>query len=149
MAGPPSPIKIKKDRVEYVSTVDRTKYLMAELERAALRDVGKFLRKRMLQKVKTRPGLKRSKRPYRAFQFWVRKRETDLLVGIKHDTWYGVDQELGTKNQPRHGILRDTTFENIDEIRKIQGAYLSAIENENRALGLIDESDEGENSEHD
>lgn len=30
---------------------------------------------------------------------------------------------------------------NIDEIRRIEGHYLSAIEDENRALGLIDEEE--------
>ena len=30
-------------------------------------------------------------------------------------------------------------FESIDDIRRVQGKYLSAIEDENKALGLIDE----------
>jgi hypothetical protein len=141
----PSPIKIKRDGVEYISKVDRSKYLLSELIRAALRDVGKFVRKRMLQKLKKLPGLKRAKRPYNT-QFWVRKRDCDLQIGFKHNSWYGVDQELGTRGQPKRGILRETVHENIAEIRRIQGQYLSAIESENRALGLIDENDEGDNS---
>ena len=32
-------------------------------------------------------------------------------------------------------------MESISDIRRIQGAYLSAIEQENRALGLINEGD--------
>lgn len=40
------------------------------------------------------------------------------------------------------GFLRSTVQDNIDEIQKIQGKYLSAIEDENRALGLIDEDEE-------
>jgi len=32
-------------------------------------------------------------------------------------------------------------MENIDEIRKIEGQYLSAIEDENKALALIDEKE--------
>ena len=84
--------------------------------------------------------MKRSKRPYKSTQYWIRKRETDLQIGFKHDTWYGVLQELGTKNQPKRDILRGTVMENIDDIRRVQGQYLSAIEDENRALGLIDEN---------
>jgi HK97 gp10 family phage protein len=138
----PSPIRIRRNGVEYVSRVDRTKYLLSELTRAALRDVAKFVRKKMMLEAKKQVGLKRSRRISKAYQYWVRKRETDLQVGIKHNTWYGVDQELGTKNQPKRMILTKSVKENIDEIRRIEGMYLSAIENENRALGLIDEDEQ-------
>lgn len=150
MPLPKSVVKIKKNGVEYVSKVDRAKYLLVELQRAALRDVAKFIRKRMLEKLRKLPGMKRSKRLYKSTQFWVRRRETDLQIGFKHGTWYGVDQELGTSNQPKRGILRDTVYENIDEIRRIEGQYLSAIESENRALGLISEEEyKGDNSNDD
>lgn len=76
-----------------------------------------------------------------AFTYWARKRETDLIVGIKHWAWYGVDQELGTSKQPKHGILRNTVYNNIDEIEKIEAQYLSAIEDERKARELINEND--------
>lgn len=140
----PSPVKIKKDGVEFVSNVDRAKYMIVELERAALRDIAKLLRKRIIEKLKKRRGLKRAKRPYSSTHYWVRKRETDLQIGFKHDTWYGVDQELGTRNQPKYGVLRETTFENINNIQLIAGKYLKEIEDENRAMGLIQEEVEFE-----
>lgn len=143
----PSPIKIKRNHVEYISTVDRTKYTLEELTRAALRDVGKLIRRRILDIARKQVGMKRSRRITKSFQFWVKKREGYLVVGIKHGTWYGIDQELGTKNQPKRAILRTVVMDNIDEIRKIQGMYLKHIENENRALGLISEDDEGENED--
>lgn len=143
----PSAVKIKRNGVEYVSKVDRAKYLITELSRAALRDTGKLVRNRALNEVRKLRGLKRGKRPLNAFQFWVRKREGNLQVGIKHETWYGVAQELGTSNQPRRGILMNAAMENIDDIRRIQGAYLKHIEDENRALGIIDENDEGDNTD--
>lgn len=146
----PSPIKIKKDGVEYISRVDRTKYLMSELTRAALRDVGKFVRRKQLDAVRKLPGFRRGKRPLRAFQYWVRGRSQDLWVGIKHNTWYGVQQELGTSKQPKRQILTKSVMENIDEIRRIEGLYLSSIEDENKAIGLISEDEyglkEGENT---
>jgi hypothetical protein len=147
MPVPKSVIKIKKGGVEYVSNVDRAQYLIHELVRAALRDTGKLIRRRILDKARKLPGMKRGKRIPHAFQFWVRKREGDLLIGIKHNTWYGADQELGTKNQPKRGLLRDTTHENISEIQKVQGQYLSAIEDELKAISLIDEENEGDNSD--
>jgi HK97 gp10 family phage protein len=139
---PRSVTRVRRDGVEFVSNVDRAKYTIQELSRAALKDTAKLLRRRMLDKARKMPGMRRGKRIPNAFQYWVRRRETDLQVGIKHDTWYGVEQELGTSKQPKRSIIRDTVYENIDQIRIIQGKYLSAIEDENRALGLIDEDEE-------
>lgn len=138
MPLPKSVVKIDKDGVKFTSNVDRVQYIIEELVRAALRDSAKLIRKRMITKLRTLPGMKKGKRIYSSTQYWVRKRECDLQIGFKHDTWYGVLQELGSKNQPKRGILRDTVFESIDDIRRVQGAYLSAIEDENKALGLID-----------
>lgn len=141
MPMPKSVTRVNKNGVKFVSNIDRTQYLLVELQRAALRDTAKFIRKRMIEKLKKLPGMKRSRRLYKSTQSWVRKRESDLQIGFKHGTWYGADQELGTKNQPKRGILRDTVFENIDQIRIIQGKYLSAIEDENKAKGLINEEE--------
>ncbi|MBN2796230.1 MAG: hypothetical protein JXR88_12540 [Clostridia bacterium] len=143
MANIPSPVKITKDGVEYISRVERSKYLISELTRAALRDVGKFLRRKQLDEARKLPGFKRGKRPLRAFQYWVRSREQDLITGIKHNTWYGALQELGSKNHPKKGIVSNSVMENIDEIRRIEGQYLSAIEDENRAIGLISDDEYG------
>lgn len=141
MPMPKSVIKVKKNGITYVSNVDRAQYTLRELMRGALRDIGKLLRRRMLDKARTMPGMRRGKRIPNAFQYWNRRIEADLQIGIKHETWYGTEQELGTSNQPKRSIVRSTTYENILEIRKIAGMYIKEIENENRAMGLIDESE--------
>lgn len=141
MAMPKSVTRVNKKGIKFISNVDRVEYTITELCRAALRDTAKLLRNRMLNKARQLPGMKRSRRLNKSYQYWVRKRETDLLIGVKHDTWYGANQELGTKGMPKKGIIRDTVYENIDQIRIIQGKYLSAIENESMARGLIDESE--------
>ncbi|TCJ05046.1 hypothetical protein [Cytobacillus praedii] len=141
MPMPKSVVKINKDGVEYISNVDRAKYTLEELTRAALRDTAKLIRKRMIEKLKQLPGMRRNRRLYKSTQYWVRRKETDLQIGFKHDSWYGARSELGTHGSPARGILRDTTYDNIDEIRRIQGQYLSAIEDENRAAGLISEEE--------
>ncbi|HHY72700.1 MAG TPA: hypothetical protein GX497_05660 [Bacillus bacterium] len=141
MAMPRSVTKIKKNGVEFISNVDRANYTIKELTRAALRDTAKFIRKRMIEKEKKMRGMKRSRRLYRSTQYWVRRKESDLQIGFKHDSWYGAQSELGTNKQPARGILRGTVYENIDQIRIIQGQYLSAIEDENRARGLISEEE--------
>lgn len=139
----PRGVKIKRNGIELESKIDRAKYLITELSRAALRDSGRIISRRSIEKARKLKGLKRGRRPRNAFQYWVRRREGDLVVGIKHDTWYGAEQELGTSQQPKRAILRTATFENIDDIRRAQGRYLSTIEDENKALGLIDADDEG------
>lgn len=142
MPMPKSVTRVRRNGVEFVSNVDRAKFTIQELCRAALKDVAKLIRRRMLDKARKMPGMKRGKRIPNAFQYWVRRKETDLIIGVKHNTWYAVEQELGTRNQPQRSIIRSTVLENIDEIRIIQGKYLSAIEDENKAIGLIDEDEE-------
>ena len=130
MPLPNAKMKINKDGVKFESNVDAIKYALVELERAALRDTAKFIRKRMIEKLKILPGMKKNKRIYSSSQYWVRKRETDLQIGFKHNTWYGVLQELGDRGQPKRNILRSTVMENIDEIQRIQAQYLSALNQE-------------------
>ena len=148
MPMPKSVTKITKDGVTFKSNVDRAQYTIKELTRAALRDVAKFIRKRMIAKLKKLPGMKRSKRIYKSTQYWVRSIEADLQIGFGNskkgttgDTWYAIQQELGTKNQPKRGVMRSTVMENLDEIKKIQGRYLSAINDENVASGLISDEE--------
>ena len=143
--GIPSPIKIKKDGIEYISNVDRANYNIAQLTRAALRDVGKLVRKRVIQEIKKLPGMKRSKRPYKStlykVPYWKTGQNPKVQIGIKHGTWYGERQEFGTHRMKRKGFLTDTTRGLINDIRLIEGKYLKEVENENRAMGLINEAE--------
>lgn len=127
MPLPSAKMKIKKDGVEFESNVEAVQYSIRELSRAALRDVAKFLRKRMIEQFKNLRGMKKNRRIYNSTQYWVRKQETDLQIGLKHDTWYGALAELGDRGQPKRSILRNTTFDNIDEIIRIESQYLSAL----------------------
>lgn len=140
MSRPKTVVKVTRNGVEFTSNIDRTIYTLNELQTQANYDVSRFLIRRMKESARKSPSMKKlPKNRFKAiFQYWMRKIEKDILIGIKANTWYGVQQELGTKNQPKRAILRNTVFENIDDIRRIQGQYLSAIENENVALGLIE-----------
>lgn len=145
----PSTMKFKKDGVEFTSNVDRCCYTLRELTRAALRDVGRYVIRITTRKVRSIDGLHRTKYIQRRFQFWVRKQEGDLIVGIHNiknnknpgSTWYGIDQELGLNGQPKREFLKSSVYENISTIRDIEAQYLSAIEDEQRALALIDEEE--------
>ncbi len=141
--------------MEYISSVDRTQYTITELSRAALRDSAKLLRRRIREYAPEDTGnLKRN------VGSWVRRSEDSdvpyLQVGVydqaraqakglKH-AYYAGFQELGTSQMEAcnggRGFLRPAVLDSVDDIRRIQGRYLSAIEDENRALGLTDEEEE-------
>lgn len=119
----PKTVKITKNGVEIISNVDRIQYTLKELERAALRDVGKLVCKRSRQKIKRRTG-----RLAKNTQYWVRSKQEvpDLQVGFKPGGFYGLYQEIGTNKYPKIGALSDAAESNIKDIIKIEQQYLSA-----------------------
>jgi len=134
----PSSVKFKKDGITYESNVDRVNYTIKELTRAALRDVGKFVARTTRTKIKRKTG-----RLAKNIQYWVRSKQDkpDLQIGFKPGGFYGGFQELGTAKIPKIGALQNSVYDNIETIRKIEGEYLSAIEDENKALSIIDEGE--------
>lgn len=120
----PKAVKITKNGVEIISNVDRIQYTLKELERAALRDVGKLVCKRSRQKIKRRTG-----RLAKNTQYWVRSKQKipDLQVGFKPGGFYGLYQEIGTNKYPKIGALSDAAKSNIKDIIKIEQQYLSAV----------------------
>lgn len=132
----PSPVKITKNGVEYISQVDRAQYTLKQLVHAANKDVGKLITKRTREKINKRTG-----RGRKFTQYWARK-DGSLQVGYKPPAFYLGFSELGTGKKQKIAQLSNTVQEQIDEIRKIQGAYIKSIEDENKALGLINESEE-------
>ena len=147
MSVPKSVVRFRKNGVEYTSSVDRASYTIVELSRAAMRDVGKFMARKANEAGMKLPGLKKSRRVRgRTSTFlynvpWAKKGLPHVEVGVTHDTWYGVDQELGNSSQPKRGILRNTAHSNIAKIIEIESKYLSALEDEAKALSLIDEGE--------
>jgi HK97 gp10 family phage protein len=117
-----------------------------ELTRAALRDVGKFVRKMFDRKYyetfqrRTGKGGKAIK-----VKVWSSRNTTAPRVSVgwkqgRSDGFYSWFQEVGTKGQNpqrRYGILQKVVNENIDEIIKIESQYLSGIGSDKN----IDESE--------
>ena len=120
----PKAVKITKNGVEIISNVERIQYTLKELERSALRDVGKLVCKRSRQKIKRRTG-----RLAKNTQYWVRSKQKipDLQVGFKPGGFYGLYQEIGTNKYPKIGALSDAAESNIKDIIKIEQQYLSAV----------------------
>lgn len=147
MSVPKSVVRFSKDGVTYTSSVDRASYTIIELTRAAMRDVGKFIVRTANKKGMTLKGLKKSRRvrgrtsTFRYNVPWAKTGLPHLEVGVTHDTWYGVEQELGTSNQPKRQILRNSANDNIAQIIEIESKYLSALEDEAKALSLISEEE--------
>lgn len=154
MAVPKSVIKFNKNGVRYTSSVDRVNYTINELTRRAMMDVGRFVLREVSKKVR---GINKFTRKARyapkRYQMWVLKKENELVLGIENTkkgantAWWADQAELGTNGQPKRGILYETVRDNIDKIREIEGRYLSAIEDENKAIALINENEVQEEAE--
>ena len=137
MAIPTRVIRINhKNGITFIDNVDRTKYTVREVTRAALRDTGKYVCNRFRKNYYS--AFKRKKhRVGRATQYWVRKRENNLQVGVKPNGFYGLFQEFGSSKTKKLGLLQKSVKNNIPMIVKIQSQYLSALESEARAIALI------------
>lgn len=143
MAAPKSVIKIRTRKgqsvVEFTDHADWVNYTMQELIHAALRDTGKYIVRMTKNKVMKKTGVL-----IKNIQYWARRKDGDLQVGFKPGGWYGLYQELGTEKQPKIGALTSSVEDNIDMIRQIQAQYLSALNDENKAMSLIGEGEDSE-----
>ena len=155
MGMPKSVVKIRKDGVIYTSSVDRTEYTMLELERAGLRDSGKFLKKTIKALIPKDEGHAR-----KSLATWVRKpwkgQAAHLQVGIynkktaeKKGLFYVAYFhliEFGSRKLKALRPITKGTKDNIDTVRKIQAQYLSYIEDERKATVVINEDEEVDDS---
>jgi hypothetical protein len=148
MPLPKSVTKISKNGVEFVSSVDRANYLITELTRAAMKDVAKYVLRIVRANVRAISSqTKKMRYAGMRYQYWVRKKECDLQLGIENtkfgaeSAWWADQSELGTGNQPKRGFLRAAVYDNIATIRQIESQYLSAIEDEAGAEAMVDEEE--------
>lgn len=133
----PSSVKFTKGGIEFLDNVDRVNYTIQELTRAALKESARFIVKETKKKIARKTG-----RLAKNTQYWVRRKEADLQIGFKPGGFYGLFQEIGTENIPKQAALFNSVSENIETIVKIQSQYLSALEDEAKALSMIDEDEE-------
>lgn len=156
MSTPKSVVKVKKNKdgayIEYTSNVDQIQYYIHELSRAALRDVGKYIRKawniayyNVFHKNTGEGG--------RATTYQViaspKTEFPRVRIGLPHSYkgkevkgFYSYFQEFGTSKTPKLGLLTNTVQNNIAEIVKIESQYLSGLSGEvERLESLVDEAD--------
>lgn len=148
MGLPPSVTKISKNGVTFTESVDRANYLITELTRAAMKDVAKYVLRIVRANVRAISSqTKKMRYAGMRYQYWVRKKECDLQLGIENtkfgadSAWWADQSELGTAGQPKRGFLRSAVYDNISTIREIEAQYLSAIEDELNAASMIDENE--------
>ena len=153
MSVPKSVTKITKNGVEYTSNVDACEYYIFELNRAALRDVAKFVKRTFRESFYTYFDKETGNAGKATQSVVLSNKDTKfprVEIGLKKSQLkgvYGYEQEFGTSTVPRLGLLTDAVESNIAKIVEIESKYLSALENEAQALALIDErefDDDGE-----
>lgn len=144
-------LKVKDGKVDitYESNLDAAQYYLFELNRAALRDVGKFVakvfREAFYQHFKKRTGNAGKATKYKV---WAGAKTTAprVQIGLKTgqvDGFYAYFQEFGTSTGiPRLGLLTHAVEDNVAEIVKIESQYLSGLSDEAARLdALINEDD--------
>lgn len=145
MSTPKTVTKVLKNGVTYTSNVDKCQYTINELSRGALRDVAKYVKKEF------------NKSYYNHFQkhsgdagkvvkgYVIASKNTQyprVQIGLKKgkvDGFYGMFQELGSSKTPKLGLLSHAVEDNVSQIIEIESKYLSALEDEAKALSMIDE----------
>lgn len=153
MSAPKSVTKINKNGVTYTSNVDACQYYIHELSRAALRDVGKFIRTKWRQ-IYYEHFTRHSGDGGKATNYNVIASKSTqfprVQIGLKTgkvDGFYAYYQEFGSSKQPRLGLLTGLVEDNVATIVEIESKYLSALESEAEALALIDESEYSDDGE--
>ena len=153
MSAPKSVVKLKKGNVEYTSNVDAAEYYLFELSRAALRDVGKFVKAKFKEYFYNNFD-KETGNAGKATSYTVVSNKSTkyprVEIGLKKSQLkgvYGYEQEFGTSTVPKLGLLQAAVEDNISTIIEIESKYLSGLEDEAAALSMIDEGDYEDNGE--
>ena len=142
-------------QVEFRDYTNLAEYSIRSLSSFALTDIGKYIVNNVRQLIRNDfPSIPR-KRVTHAYQYWVRKVETDLIVGIKnpalgrnsrgqtssgernYDAWYNMGLETGMQGDvkmPRKAYFQTFVYANVETIRRIEASYLTAINMDNDQL---------------
>jgi HK97 gp10 family phage protein len=138
-----------RNDVRYESNTKEVKKAIRKLEKQALRQIAKLLRKLIKKRVPIDEGVLRKN-----VGSWVKGKASEdpvLQIGVytrdrakRKGYVYAYHAHLvqfGTEKMQATDYLRAPVFENIDEIRDIQAEFLKQIE-DIKANGLPSEEDE-------
>ncbi len=149
MPMPKSVVKVKKDGIEFISNVDGVCYSIRELSRAALRDVGEFIKRRYQDRYysvyKKHSGNGKFAVSYKTDE----SSAPCLLIGIRHASpgnvvrgFYTFFHEVGTTRYSARPLLKRVVEDNLADVQRIEEAYLGALNDETDAMRLIGKNDE-------
>lgn len=147
MSAPKSVVKVKNGNVEYTSNVDAAQYYIFELSRAALRDVGKFVKAKWKEALYEHLDRKTGNAGKATTYSVVSGKNTKyprVEIGLKTKTvkgFYSYFQEFGSSQTPKLGLLSNAVEDNIPTIIEIESKYLSGLESEAQALSMISEEE--------
>lgn len=147
MSVPKSVTKVNKNGVTYISNVDACQYYIFELNRAALRDVAKFVKRTFRDSFYSHFTKETGNAGRSTSSVVMSNKDTKyprVEIGLKKNQFkgvYGYEQEFGTSTIPRLALLTDAVEGNIPKIIEIESKYLSALNDEAEALSLVDESE--------
>lgn len=142
-------VKNGKAEVTYEDNFDAAEYFIHELNRAALRDVGKFVTKlfrtnyyQHFQKITGKAGKATKYKVISSAKTTAPRVQIGLKTG-QVEGFYAYFQEFGTSTGiPRLGLLTHAVEDNVAEIIKIESQYLSGLSDEAAQLeSLINEND--------
>jgi HK97 gp10 family phage protein len=138
------------NNIKYTSNATKVKSLLTEVERLALKEVAKVLRKAVKNNVPQRTGALK-----KAVGTFVKSKTGSLQVGVYSKArcekrglvfpFYSALVEFGTRSIPAKSYLRNTTMAAIPEIREIierHLPHLSKKEEEVESLLMNNELEE-------
>lgn len=147
-------VKSGSTNLQFTDFSDQASYLIHELTRAALRDVGKYISKSW-KSIFYSYFKKHSGDASKAVNYYVianaKTTAPRVQVGLKTgkvDGFYAYFQEFGTSKTKRLGLLQKSVKDNISQIVEIESKYLSGLSGEAEALASqINENAYEENDE--
>ena len=131
-------VSTTNNKFTYKSNKPRVKYVLTELERTALKEIGRFAVKEARKRINIR-----SKTLWRGIGINIRRKEKSVRIGVKSKSkaFYGFFLEFGTKKMAKKPFLAPAIQENIPEIKAIVEKYVKLIEAEARATRVINEGE--------
>ena len=122
--GVPSVMKIKKGEVTFESKCDIAQYTIRELTRRALLDVGRYVSYNVRKNLKSIFPFTKHHRASERYQYWVLKKENELLLGIENlkkgakTAWWADQLEIDQFVVPPRGGTKASTAEEKAKDRK-------------------------------
>ena len=123
-------------KFNYQSHIPKVKYALTEIEKACLKEIGRYVRDEARERSPFKTG-----RLKKNISYQIRRKDKSVRLGVRGKAFYGMFFEFGTRKLKKRPFLTPAVEENIDHIRLIAGKYFKEIEKDNIAIGLLGPDD--------